>query len=68
MKWFNKRTRRKNAETSRKRERRTEDDSDERFVVERMLVEGCPNAQPIAPGENNQTERSNLDEMASPRP
>lgn len=71
MKRFEPRTWRPIAEKPREREKRQEDDLDARLVVERMLDEGCPNAQPIVPDESSQTERSgcsNLGEMASPRP
>lgn len=49
MKLLPQRTQHKNAQSQREREKPRGAELDERLIVERMLYEGCPNAQPIAP-------------------
>ena len=49
MKWLPQRARQKTARSTREGETSRGADSDERFVVERMFYEGCPNTQPIVP-------------------
>lgn len=49
MKRLPHRTQQKAARSTREREKLQGAELDERLIVERMLYEGCPNAQPIAP-------------------
>lgn len=49
MKRLPQRTQQKNARSQREREKPGGAELDERLIVERMIYEGCPNGQPIAP-------------------